>query len=62
MNIHYHSTVGIFVGYEFTMYHTSERNGSVDLSIIVFDPPSGGAPRPFSLSVSSHGATAGILS
>ena len=55
------STGEISVGYEFAMYRTSERNGSVNLSITVSNPPSVGAPRPFSLSVSTRGRTAGIL-
>ena len=50
------------VGYEITTYQTSESMGSVSLSIAVFNPPSGGAQRPFTLSVSSRGRTAGILS
>ena len=50
------------VGYEFTTYQTSESVGFVSLSITVFNPPSGGASRPFTLSVSTRGGTAGIIS
>ena len=48
----------IEVGYEFTQYVTSEGQGAVDLSIIIFNPPTGGAPREFSLSVSTEDGTA----
>ena len=48
----------IEVGYEFTQYVTSEGQGAVDLSIFIFTPPTGGAPRPFTLSVSTEDGTA----
>ena len=48
----------IEVGYEFTQYVTSEGQGAVDLSIIIFEPDAGGAPRPFSLLVSTEDGTA----
>ena len=44
--------VPIVVGFESTAYTTSESEGMVELSVVVTDPPMGGAPRPFSLSVS----------
>ena len=50
----------IEVGYEFTQYVTSEGQGAVDLSIIIFDPYTGRAPRPFTLSVSTEHGTASI--
>ena len=49
------------VGYEMTTYQTSESMGSVILSVAVFNPPSGGAQRPFTLSVSIRDGTAGII-
>ena len=49
------------VGYEITTHQTSESIGFVRLSITVFDPPSGGAQRPFTLSVSIRDGTAGII-
>ena len=49
------------VGYEITTYQTSESMGFVSLSIALFNPPSGGAPRPFTLSVSTRGGTAGNI-
>ena len=51
-------TVPITVGYEFTVY--AEGEGMVELSVIIFDPPSGGAPRPFTLSINTEDGTAGI--
>ena len=60
VNSLYLSTGPIVVGYEFTTYQTNETDSSVDLSIIVINPPSVGAPRPFSLSVSTRGISAGI--
>ena len=59
-------TVLITVGYEFTVYTTSEGQGMVELSVIIFEPrpdgtlPPGQAPRPFTLSVSTEDGTAGI--
>ena len=53
------STDLITVGYEFTVYTTSEGQGMVELSVIIFNPPSGGAPRPFTLSVNTEDGTAG---
>ena len=48
----------ITVGYEFLTYTTSEGEGMVTLSIIIFEPDTGGAPRPFSLSVSTSDGSA----
>ena len=56
----YSPTVPITVGYEFTVYTTSEGEGMVELSVVIFDPPSGGAPRPFTLSINTEDGTAGI--
>ena len=33
----------------------------VELSVIIFDPPSGGAPRPFTLSFTTEDGTAGVF-
>ena len=49
----------IIVGYEFMVYTTFERQGMVELSIVIFYPPSGGAPRPFTFSISTGAGTAG---
>ena len=32
----------------------------VELSVVIFDPPSGGAPRPFTLSINTEDGTAGM--
>ena len=42
------------------MYTTSEGQGSVELSIIVSNFPTVGAPRPFTLSVSTENGSAGM--
>ena len=42
------------------MYTTTETEGTVVLCAIIFDPPSGGAPRPFVLSVTTADGTAGM--
>ena len=47
------------VGYELTTYTTSEGQGSLELSIIVFFTVDG-APRPFTLSVNTEDGSAGI--
>ena len=56
---HSFSTVPITVGYGFTIYTTSEGQGMVELSVIISNPPSGGAPRPFNLTVNTENDTAG---
>ena len=57
---HSFPTVLITVGYELKVYTAFETQGMVELSVIIFDPPSGGAPQPFTLSVSTEESTAGI--
>ena len=54
--------VVITVGYELTTYTTSEDQEAVNLSIIIFAPPTGGAPRPFTLSVITEDGSAGTAS
>ena len=56
-----YSTVNVTVGYEFTVYTTSEGQGMVELSVIIVDPPTGGAPQPFTISVSTKDGSAGII-
>ena len=51
----------IQVGYDPTVYVTSEGQGYVDLNIVVFSHPVDGAPRPFYLSVTTSDGTAGML-
>ena len=50
----------IQVGYDPTMYTTSESEGRVELNIFVFSHPVDGAPRPFTLSVSTRNGAAGM--
>ena len=52
-------SVLIQVGYDPTVYVTSESEGYVVLNVRIFEPTSGGAPRPFTLSVSTQEGTAG---
>ena len=52
----------IQVGYDPTLYTTSEGEGMVELNIFVFSHPVTGTPRPFTLSVSTIDGTAGTLS
>ena len=61
----YHSCVNnvpseIQVGYDPTLYVTSEGEGMVELNILVFSHPVTGTPRPFTLSVSTQDGTAGM--
>ena len=56
----YSPTVPNTVGHEFTVYTTTEGEGIVELSVVIFDPPSGGAPQPFTLSINTEDGTAGI--
>ena len=48
------------VGYDPTVHVTSESEGFVVLNIRIFEPTSGGAPGPFTLSVSTQEVTGGI--
>ena len=48
----------IVVGYELTVYTTSEGEEEVELCAIVHDPPSGGAPRPFVISSTTRNGSA----
>ena len=48
----------IIVGYEFTSYTTTEAMGSVTLCAIIYNPPSGEAPRPFTISATTQDGTA----
>ena len=48
----------ITVGYEFTVYMTSEGEGAVELCALITEPDSGGAPRVFSLLSSTRNSTA----
>ena len=50
----------IVVGYDPTVYTTSEGEGMVELNIFVFSHPVTGTPRPFTLSVSTIDGTAGM--
>ena len=50
----------VHVGYDPTVYTTSEGEGMVELNISVFSHPVTGTPRPFTLSVTTHDSTAGI--
>ena len=49
----------IRVGYERSVYTTDEGQGVVELCAIIYDPPSGGAPRPFFIFASTMDGTAG---
>ena len=48
------------VGYEAMVYSVTESQRQVELSIIITDPPFGGAVRPFTLSLNTNDVTAGI--
>ena len=50
----------IRVGYERTVYTTSEGEGFVRLCAIIYSPDSGVAPRPFTISYTTADDTAGM--
>ena len=54
------SSVFVRVGYDPTVYTTSEGEGMVELNMFVFSHPVTGAPQPFTLSVTTEDGTAGI--
>ena len=51
------TAVTITLGYNSTLYFTSESRGIVELNIHLLHPP-GGAPQPFTITVNTHNATA----
>ena len=51
----------ITVGYEFTMYTTSEGEGSVELCAVIYEPITGVAPRDFVISSTTSSGTAGMM-
>ena len=55
-------TVNITVGYDPIPYISSEGQGTVELRIVIFDPPTGGAPRPFTLVINTLDGRASMLS
>ena len=55
------SAVDITVGYEPTLYTTTEGQGQVELCAVIFEPDTGGAPRPFELSFTTEDGSAGQL-
>ena len=52
--------VNITVGYNPISYVASEGQGSVELTIVIFDPPVGGAPCPFTLVINTQDGTASM--
>ena len=48
------------MGYEAEVYTVTESQRMVELSIIINDPPSGGAVRPLTLSLNTNDVSAGI--
>ena len=56
------TTVPITVGYNPVLYTTTEGQGFVVLNITIFDPPTGGTPRPFTLVVNTQDGTASMFS
>ena len=47
------------VGFEAEVYTIRESRTRVELPIVITDPSSGGAPRPFTLLLNTHGNSAG---
>ena len=58
-NNYIHDIAPITVGYEYTVYTTSEDQGTVELCAIIYDPPSGLAPRDFVILSTIRDGTAG---
>ena len=51
--------VQINVGYEFSVYTTTEVTGVVTLCVVVVNFP-GGSPSPFTINVTTEDGTAGM--
>ena len=56
------SAADIRVGYEMTVYNTTEGDTFVELCAIIYEPISGVAPRPFVISYATSDDTAGNYS
>ena len=48
------------IGYEMTVYNTTEGSGTVELCAVVFSPP-GGAPRDIVISATTRDGSAGDI-
>ena len=55
----YFCLADIVVGYNQTFYTTTEGNVSVTICVVIFEPQTGGSPRPFTLSYNTENYTAG---
>ena len=55
------SAADIHVGYERTVYTTSEGDMSVELCAIIYEPITGVAPRDFVVSSTTSAGTAGMM-
>ena len=53
-----YDTGPITVGYQFTVYSTSESAGVVEICAIIYEPPTGGAPRDFVVSSTTRDGSA----
>ena len=53
-----YDTGPITVGYEFTVYSTSESAGVVEICAIIYEPPTGGALRDFVVSSTTRDGSA----
>ena len=53
-----YDTGPITVGYQFTVYSTSESAGVVEICAIIYEPPTGGAPREFVVSSATRDGSA----
>ena len=53
-----YDTGSITVGYQFTVYSTSGSAGVVEICAIIYEPPTGGAPREFVFSSTTRDGSA----
>ena len=53
-----YDTGPITVGYQFTVYSTSESVGMVEICAIIYEPPTGGALRDFVISSTTRDGSA----
>ena len=53
--------MSVTVGFEAEVYTVTESQRQVEISVVITDPSSGGAPRPFTLLLNTADNTAGML-
>ena len=60
IKFYFHDVADIYVGYEFSLYTTTEGMGQVQICAVLMDPGPATAPREFVLSSTTESGTASM--